>query len=108
MKTIIGLLLVIVLAGAMESQAQNTPTVDQRQKKQRQRIHGGVASGELTRQEASDARQDQRSIRRIERRAKADGVVTGSERAKLHHKQNKASRELRRDKHNRQERPKEK
>lgn len=106
MKKIIALLSFILFAGIMELKAQNTPVVDQRQKIQRQRIHTGVSSGDLTRREAVDARHDQRRVRRSERRAEADGVVTSGERARLYHKQNKASRELRRDKHDRQERPK--
>ena len=88
-----------------EAQAQNTPAVDQRQDMQKQRIREGVASGELTRHEAVNARQDQRKIRRTERRAKADGVVTTGERARVHRKQNKANREIRRDKHDVQDRP---
>lgn len=105
MKKIVALLSFVLFAGIAVSQAQSTPVVDQRQKTQRHRIQDGVASGELTRREAVDARHDQRRIRRAERRAKADGTVTPSERARLQHKQNKASRELRRDKHDTQDRP---
>lgn len=105
MKKLIALLSFVALVGIIQTHAQQTPTVDQRQRVQRHRIHDGVASGELTRREAADARHDQRRIRRSERRAKADGVVTPKERARLHHKQNIASRELRRDKHDQQDRP---
>ena len=59
----------------------------------------------MTRREAVDAQQDQRRIRRIERRAKADGVVTTDESARLHRKQNKAHREIRRNKHDKEDRP---
>lgn len=93
------------MAATIAVQAQNTRGVDHRQKNQRQRIQQGVVSGELTRNEAADARQNQRHVRRVERRAEADGVVTSKERAKLHHKQNKASRQLRRDNHDGQDRP---
>ncbi len=105
MKNLIALLSFVLLLGIIDSQAQNTPAADQRQKVQRHRIRQGTASGDLTRRETADARQDQRKIRRIERRAKADGVVTTSERARVHHKQNKASRDLRKDKHDAQNRP---
>ena len=105
MKKLIALLSFVGLLGISQSQAQNTPRVDQKQRVQRHRIHDGVVSGELTRRETADARHDQRRIRRSERRAKADGVVTSNERARLHHKQNNASRELRRDKHDAQDRP---
>jgi hypothetical protein len=105
MKKIIALLSFIVFAAILQAQAQNTPVVDQRQRTQRHRIQDGVASGELTRREAADARQNQRKVRRTERRVKSDGVVTPNERARLHHKQNKASRQLRRDKHDAEDRP---
>jgi hypothetical protein len=39
-------------------------------------------------------------IERMEDRAKADGVVTRAERARLTHRQNKASRNIYRKKHN--------
>jgi hypothetical protein len=105
MRKIIALISFTLLICFTEASAQNTPAVDQRQDLQRQRIREGVASGELTRQEAANARHDQRKIRRTERRAKADGVVTTRERAGLHRQQNKANREIRRDKHDRQDRP---
>jgi hypothetical protein len=105
MKKIMALLSFFVLAGILQTQAQNTPGVDQRQRIERHRIQEGLASGELTRREAADARKNQRKVRRTERRVKADGVVTPTERARLHHKQNKASRQLRRDKHDAEDRP---
>ena len=105
MKKLIALLSFVVLMGIVESKAQNAPVVDQRERAQRHRIQHGVATGELTRKETAGARNDQRRIRRSERRAKADGVVTTNEQTRLNHKQNKASRELRRDKHDTQDRP---
>jgi len=100
MRKIVALLIPIAFTIVMQANAQRTPGVDQRQQNQRVRIHQGFASGELTRREAAGAIQDQRHIRRAERCAKADGQVTRRERARLHHKQNRASHELRRDKHN--------
>jgi phage protein D len=84
--------------------AQQTPGVDTRQQQQRTRIREGVASGELNRGEAAKLRAEQRHIRRAECRAKADGKVTPTERAKLHRKQNRAGRDIRRQKHDQQER----
>lgn len=94
-----------LVAVTIAVQAQNSQGVDQRQKNQRHRIQKGVITGELTRPKALDARRNQRQVRRAERRVEADGMVTSGEKAKLHHKQNKASRQLRRDKHDRQDRP---
>ena len=78
-----------------------TPLVDARQENQDARISQGVASGELTAREADrlDARQGH--IENVEHRAKADGVVTRRERANLHHKQDRASRAIARQKHDR-------
>jgi len=107
MKNVIALLAFVFFAGLMSAQAQSTqtPGVNERQHNQHDRIEQGVASGELTRVEAADARHKQRHIRRAERRAKADGDVTKKERARLNHKQNRASRALYHDKHDAQDRP---
>jgi hypothetical protein len=105
MKKIIAVFTFIVFAGVIQAHAQQTPAVDHRQKNQRHRIQSGVASGELTRRETANARCDQRRIKRSERRAKADGVVTPAERARLDYKQDSASRQLHRDKHDGQDRP---
>ena len=105
MKKIIAVFTFIVFAGIIQAHAQQTPVADYRQKNQRHRIQSGVASGELTRRETASARCNQRRIKKSERRAKADGVVTPIERARLDHKQDRASRQLRRDKHDGQDRP---
>src|SRR5690349_933843 len=107
MKKIVVLLSFITFVGVFGAQAQNinTPGVDQRQENQHARIQQGVASGELTRAEAARSRSDQREIRRTEKRMKADGQVTNRERARLQRKENKASRKLRRNKHDVQDRP---
>lgn len=97
--------LLFLFAGLGEIYAQQTPVVNQRQQNQRARIRQGVKSGELTKVETKEAVKDQRHIRRAERRAKADGVVTGREKARLSRKQNQASRELRRNKNDAQSRP---
>lgn len=105
MKKIFVVFTFVVFAGFIQAQAQQTPVADHREKNQRHRIQNGVASGELTRRETVNARSDQRKIRRSERRAKADGVVSPVERARLDHKQDRASRHLRRNKHDGQDRP---
>jgi hypothetical protein len=99
MNKILALLSLLILVCIGESNAQTSTTFDKRQRLQRHRIQNGVESGELTRREAAEARHDQRTIRRIERRVHSDGVVTSHEMARPHYKQNKAVRELRWDKH---------
>ncbi|HMR57733.1 MAG TPA: hypothetical protein PLM56_14210 [Cyclobacteriaceae bacterium] len=77
-----------------------TPRVNGRQKAQRVRIAEGRADGDLTNREATALNQQQRHIRRTERRAKADGNVTVAERRKIERKQDRANRTIHRAKNN--------
>lgn len=80
----------------------NTPRVDQRQANQEQRIDQGVASGSLTQREANRLERGQRRVDNMENRAKADGVVTRQERARLHHAQDHQGDRIYRQKHDAQ------
>jgi len=80
----------------------NTPRVDQRQANQEQRIDQGVASGSLTQREANRLEGGQQHVDNMENRAKADGVVTRGERARLHQAQDAQSARIYRQKHDRQ------
>jgi hypothetical protein len=71
-----------------------------RQANQRARIRQGVNSGELTRGEQAKANGEERGIRRAKKRAESDGTVTPEEQAKLKARENRASRSIRRLKHN--------
>ena len=107
MKLTIRLLLsvaALVLAASVASAHPATPRVDRREARQHARIAQGVQSGELTRAEARRLRAAQRHIHRMERRAKADGVVTMRERARLNRALNHESRAIRRLKHNQRDR----
>ena len=104
MRKIVALLSFMVFGTIIAASAQ-TPGVNERQHNQRQRIQQGVASGELTRRETAHSVHDQRHIRKAEHIAKADGTVTNGERARLQHMQNTASRQLSRNKHDAQDRP---
>jgi len=77
-----------------------TPRVDRREARQHARIQQGVKSGELTPGEAMKLRAGQQHVKRVERRAKADGVVTPGERRQLNRTQNRQSRRIYRLKHN--------
>jgi hypothetical protein len=81
-----------------------TPRVDQRQANQERRIDQGAASGQLTRRETRRLQREQAAIDRAENRAKADGVVTPQERKRLHGMQDQASKDIARQKHDRQQR----
>jgi hypothetical protein len=102
---------VLTLAGAAASAqtaasapGANTPRIDQRQANQEQRIDQGIASGELTRREATRLERQQGAINKAEEKAKADGSVTAKGRKRLTHAQNHASRNIHRQKHDRQDR----
>jgi polyhydroxyalkanoate synthesis regulator phasin len=83
-----------------------TPGIDQRQARQEQRIDQGVASGQLTPRETRRLTREQGAIDKAESKAKADGTVNAQERHKLHEMQNKASRDIHRQKHDAQHVPK--
>ncbi len=76
------------------------PGAERRQQVQQRRIADGVASGELTPRETVGLERQQAGIERARRRMEADGVVTPKERARLHVRQDKASRDIYRAKHN--------
>ena len=94
---------VLFVAGMAYGQAE-TPGIDQRQANQEQRIDQGIASGELTQREAGRLEQQQQHIDKMENKAKSDGVVTKKERARIHAAQDKASKKIYRQKHDRQKR----
>lgn len=105
MKKIISIItLILLLAGINSLQAQNTRHVTKSQVRQQKRIVRGAKSGELTRQEIKQLERQQRHINRSKKRAKADGVVTPAERVRLNGKQNRASRNIRRQKNDAQDR----
>lgn len=93
----------LALAGigafAQAASAPATPRVDQREVKQDARIQQGVASGELNAKETYRLEKEQAVINKAETKAKADGKVTPQERRKLHHMQNRASKDIRTQKH---------
>ncbi len=110
MKTlhlIAGALLAVAGAAASAQTAAsapgaNTPRIDQRQARQEQRIDKGIASGALTKRETRRLEKEQTLVNKAEDKAKADGSVTAQERKRLHKMQNHASRDIYRQKHDKQ------
>ncbi len=103
MKRTSTLLVAVLAAFALPVLAQtNTPNIDQRQANQQQRIDQGVKSGELTGKEAARMEKGQARVQAMEDKAKADGKVTPKERARLEKAQNKQSRRIAHEKHDRQ------
>ena len=98
-KALVVLALVLPVAAFAQTRTSN---IDQRQMNQEARIQQGVQSGSLTQQEAVRLERGQQHVDRMENRAKADGVVTNRERTNLQRAENHQSREIRREKHDRQ------
>lgn len=104
------LLAVLMLAAGGSAWAQApapkdplaTPRIDARLANQEKRIQQGVASGQLTPQEASRLEKGEARIQKTEVRAKADGVVTGQERKHLLNMENRESQAIYKEKHDRQ------
>jgi opacity protein-like surface antigen len=80
----------------------NTPTIDQRQANQEQRIDQGIASGQLNEREANRLNHQQEHINKMEDKAKSDGVVTKKERARIGRTQDRTSKHIAKQKHDSQ------
>jgi uncharacterized membrane protein YebE (DUF533 family) len=94
----------VLAQAAPATGAASTPGIDKRQANQERRIDQGVASGQLTKRETRKLEREQTAINRAEDKAKSDGVVTAKERHRIQHAQNQASRDIGRQKHDRQQR----
>lgn len=94
------LVTLVALAATIATAQTATPRVTKRQVKQQARIEQGVKSGELTKGEARRLEHREAKIAVDKRKAKADGVVTPAERAKLTREQNRASKRIYKLKHN--------
>jgi hypothetical protein len=70
-----------------------------REKHQDKRIERGMAQGDLSQREAKRLKMEQRAIDHRQRKAKADGVVTPQEQARLDRMQDRASKDIARQRH---------
>ncbi|MGE5641183.1 MAG: hypothetical protein ACM30H_13920 [Clostridia bacterium] len=84
------------------AQTTSTPRIDQRQANQERRIEQGEKSGALTQKEAARLEKGQAHVQKMENKAVADGKVTAKERARIEKAQNKQSRKIYREKHDKQ------
>ena len=97
-----------LLAAAIPAVAQTTtpPTaqqrIDQREANQQKRIEQGEKSGALTQREAGRLEKGQARVEKMEQKAAADGKLTGKEARRIEHTQDVQSRQIRREKHDRQ------
>ena len=102
MKRSVNLLLSVALVVGLS--AVSFAGINGRQHRERQRIRQGIRSGELTRLEAGRLGAQQARIRAYERYARRDGSISPRERARLHRGMGRASRNIYRQKHDRQDR----
>ena len=77
-----------------------TPGIDRRQAEQEREIERGHRNGSLTDREYRDLKAEQARIAEMERRAKADGVVTEQERRQIRAAQQAANRHIIQDEMN--------
>ena len=98
MKSII--LATLVLAVTSGATFAATPWINARQNVQSHRIFNGVQSGRLTYGETQQLVHGQAHVQNLENQAKADGVVTPFERARIHAAQNVQSARIFWKKHN--------
>lgn len=102
LKTIAAALMVSALALPALAQTTSTPRIDQRQANQQQRIDQGVQSGALTNREADRLEHGQANVQKMEDKATADGKVTAKEKVHIEKAQDRQSRRIAREKHDRQ------
>ncbi|MBX9926195.1 MAG: hypothetical protein K2Y05_07535 [Hyphomicrobiaceae bacterium] len=94
------LIATVVIAGtAMASVPAFADVTDARQARQATRIEQGVRNGSLTPAETGKLVNEQRNIQALERSAKKDGYVDPIERRQLQAAQDRASRNIRAEKH---------
>jgi protein required for attachment to host cells len=82
------------------SGATDTPRIDATRAEQRKRIEEGRRNGQITRSEYNRLMAEQDRIATMERRAKADGIATPSERREIRHAQEEAARHIYQESHN--------
>lgn len=96
---------IAVLPAAGWAQGRYDHGINDRQRDQQQRIRQGVRSGELTRREAARIQADQSRIRAREAHARrSGGEFTLRERARIQRDLNRSSRNIYRQKRDRQDR----
>jgi hypothetical protein len=82
--------------------AQSNYSIEQRDRAEQARIDRGVQSGQLTSREAARLQGERAQIERLEARARADGTLSRSERARIDNAQDRLSRDIYRETHDNQ------
>jgi lactam utilization protein B len=94
-----------IVSTAFAADRPHSPGLNARQGAQHSRIRQGAHSGALTPAEAKSLRQDEKALREEERVYQADGKLTPAERKDLHRDANQISKDIHREKHDAQVRP---
>ena len=90
----------LALAVTSASSFAGTPVIDARQNAQQHRIFKGVQGGDLSFRETQKLLKGQARVQNLENKAKANGVVTPLERARIRAAQNIQSGRIFLKKHN--------
>jgi Tfp pilus assembly protein FimT len=102
MKGIVIASVIAMFAAPAMAQTPSTPRIDQRQQNQERRIEQGEKSGALNEREAARLERGQARVQKMEDKAAADGRVGAKERVRIERAQDKQSRRIYRQKHDRQ------
>lgn len=92
-----------------DAQVQNTDPnskIGKRDREQQKRIGEGIENGSLTAKEAGKIETKEAKLNKQENRFRSDGTVTQKEKAKVNREQNQLSRDIYKQKHDRQHRRK--
>ena len=96
----------VIVTGALVALTLTQPLlarageIEERQKRQQERIGEGIQSGELTKKEAVKLEAEEGKIQREKRRFRRnDGKLGPKEKAKLNRDLNKASKDIYKEKH---------
>lgn len=100
LRTIVAIAVGTLFAGA--AFAQSNRDIEQRDRAEQARIDHGVQSGQLTSREASRLNGERAQIERMESRARADGHLSGSERARIDRAQDRLDRNIYLESHDRE------
>jgi hypothetical protein len=91
-----------VMAFAQATDTTSTKRIDKRQEYQGERIDKGAQSGQLTGKEKARLEKGQGRVQKAEDKAMADGKMTKKERARIEHMQDHQSKNIYREKHDKQ------
>ncbi|MCQ8897252.1 hypothetical protein NQT62_12485 [Limnobacter humi] len=95
-------LIAVMFAGVLSANLATAQTPVSRDVRQQERIEQGVQSGQLTTKETAHLEKRESKIEAAEARAGADGKMTKAEHRRIERMQNRTSKDIYRQKHDRQ------